>query len=195
MNNKQEDINLKKAITRLPSYEPPASSWENIQQGIALQEGVQQLPTYTPPETIWDNIETNLPVTSPKVKVAWSIKWAVAAAILLLFGTTWWINSLPTKSAEFRYSMEVIDAQLLQEDWDDDTVLAEIEAICEVKRFTCLDEQFQHLEQELTELNEAKSQLKIAIADYGKDTELIAQLSAVELERTTVLKKMIATVF
>ena len=97
--------------------------------------------------------------------------------------------------APLSYAVETVDEQLFEADWDEDeNLFEEINVICQTKTYSCTVPEFQILEKELQELNEAKSDLKQAINSFGKDTELISQLSEIELERTTVLKKMIATI-
>jgi len=169
---------LKKAVTRLPTYQPPDEIWLALDKELNLQKGLQQLPEHQPSELVWETIGLS-----------------IAASFLLLIGITWWRLNQIGMTQQFQYAQETIDVQLLEADWDEDgEALAQIEAICKAKAYTCALPEFQELEQELAELNEAKSDLKQAIDNFGKDTQLIAKLSEVELERTTVLKKMIANI-
>ncbi|MFK7978823.1 MAG: hypothetical protein AB8G86_02475 [Saprospiraceae bacterium] len=196
-----QDINhtiLKKAVTQLPTYQPPDEIWLAVDKELDLQKEVSQLPTHQPPKLVWESIEANLVNDASSVKqprLFWLKRLSIAASFLLLIGASWWIINQATTTESFQYAQETIDVQLLEADWDEDgEALAQIEAICKAKIYTCALPEFQQLEQELEELNEAKSDLKQAIDDFGKDTQLIAQLSEVELERTTILKKMMANI-
>jgi len=192
MDNNLNKNSLKKAITRLPNYEPPEAIWMAIDSELNLKEGIEALPQYTPTNELWENINQQLP--TKKTKLFSLKKWAIAATILLGVGINFWFyQQSPTTSLS--YALETIDPQLLQADWDEDEQLFdEISAICQMKTYSCTVPEFQLLETELEELNEAKSDLKQAIHSFGKDTDLINQLSKIELERTAVLKKMIATI-
>lgn len=201
MNQELNSNNLKEAITRLPIYAPPNTIWAQIDYELNLQKGIQQLPQHQPSDLVWQVIETDL-VKSVRVVKPSSTKWSfwinklsIAAAVLLLIGTSWWIFSTTITPNQLSYSQEIINAQLLTEDWEEDSeALAQIEAICQLNNYACTATEFQSLEEELKELNEAKLTLTQAIENFGKDTQLIAKLSEVELERTAVLKKMIANI-
>lgn len=195
-----QDINhrtLKKAVTQLPTHQPPDAIWLAMDKELNLRKGVRQLPEHQPPTLVWEGIEANLVKNTGSVKsrLFWLKRLSIAASFLLLIGASWWISNQRTTAESFQYAQETIDLQLLEADWDEDEeALAQIEAICKAKTYTCALPEFQQLEQELEELNEAKLDLKQAIDDFGKDTQLIAQLSEVELERTTILKKMMANI-
>lgn len=197
---------LKKAVTRLPLHQPPDAVWSALDEALNLQKGIQQLPTHQPSELVWHNIEeglqksTSIPIaiemnSGSTSRVLWIKRISIAASFLLLFGMSWWSMNKFSNSNQFHYSQEIIDPQLLIADWDEDAeVFTQIEAICQTNNYACTAPEFQQLEQELQELNAAKSDLKQAIDDFGKDTQLIAKLSEVELERTVILKKMIANI-
>ncbi len=198
---------LKKAVTQLPSYEPPPEVWSGIDDELNLQKGIKQLPNHQPADLVWQVIEANLTKSTSRTysdsyrkggtrqRFFWIKRLSIAASLLFLIGISWWgIRNIAPQN-QLSYSQETIDVQLLIEDWEEDSeALAQIEAICQIKNYACMAIEFQALEQELKELNEAKLDLKQAIDAFGKDTQLIAKLSKVELERTTVLKKMIANI-
>ena len=170
---------------------------DQLIEELNLQKGIGQLPEHEPPKLVWESIEVNLVkhAENAKPRLFWRKRWSTAASFLLLIGASWWAMNQAKTTESFQYAQETIDVQLLEADWDEDgEALAQIEAICKAKAYTCALPEFRQLEQELEELNEAKSDLKQAIEDFGKDTQLIAQLSEVELERTTILKKMMANI-
>lgn len=206
MNKETNPIILKKAVTRLPVYEPPNEVWSAIASELDLQKGLQRLPNHQPKEFVWEAIEANLvkntsasinikPNANKTSRIFWIKKLSIAASILFILSTSWWIKKDVFTQDKFQYTQETINAQLLVADWDEDgEALTQIKAICEDKNYACTAPEFQQLRQELEELNEAKLDLKQAIDNFGKDIQLIAKLSEVELERTVVLKKMIANI-
>jgi len=206
MNKELNHTILKKAITRLPIYEPPDKIWQGIDNELTLQNELKQLPNHQPPALVWQKIESNLAESASRTQssgstntgnifnIRWIKRLSIAAAVLLIFGVGWW-QLTPSNATQLSYTQEKINPQLLIADWDEDTeALTQIEAICEIKSYVCKAPKFQQLEQELQELDEAKLDLKQAIENFGKDTQLIAQLSEVELERTAILKKMMANI-
>ncbi len=192
MNTELNKNILKQAITRLPEYQPPNEIWAAIDTNLDFKEKLDALPEYTPAVEVWEKINHQL---LTKKTTAFSLKkWAIAATVLLCLSITFWWYIRPT-TAPLQYAIENIDQQLFEVDWDEDeSLFEEISAICQTKNYSCTIPEFQLLEKELQELNEAKSDLKQAINSFGKDIELISQLSEIELERTAVLKKMIATI-
>lgn len=206
MNKETNHIILKKVVTQLPIYKPPNELWSAIDNELDLHKRLQALQNHQPKEFVWKAIETNLVkdisssitinTNTNKTSRTFLVKrLSIAASILFILGISWWIMTDIFTQNKFQYTQETIDRQLLLADWDEDgEVLTQIKAICENKNYACTAPEFQQLEQELNELNEAKSDLKQAIDDFGKDTQLIAKLSEIELERTVVLKKMIANI-
>ena len=210
MNQEFKHTTLKKAITRLPIYEPPDQIWQGIENELTLQNKLKKLPNRQPPALLWRKIEANL-VESVSIPIAigansgstntgstsnirWIKRLSIAAAVLLIFGGGWWELN-PSNVTQLSYAQEKINPQLLIADWDEDMdALNQIEAICQTKNYICTAPEFLELEQELQELNEAKLDLKQAIDNFGKDMQLIVQLSEVELERTAILKKMMANI-
>ncbi len=199
MNQETNHTILKKAVTRLPLHQPPDAVWSAVDEALNLQKGIQRLPNHQPAELVWHSIEKNL-VESASItlssgstrRLLWTKKISIAASFLLVSVMSWWAINKFSNTNQFHYTQEIIDPQLLIADWDEDAeVFTQIEAICQTKNYACTAPEFQQLEQELQELNAAKSDLKQAIDDFGKDTQLIAKLSEVELERTLILKKMI----
>lgn len=192
MNTESNKNILKQTITRLQEYTPPKEIWTAIDTELGFRNTINTLPNYTPKNEVWEQINQQLP--TKKVTVFSLKKWAIAATVLLCFSISFWLYHRPT-TAPLQYAIENIDQQLFEADWDEDeSLFEEINAICQTKSYSCTIPEFQSLEKELNELNEAKSDLKQALNSFGKDTELISQLSEIELERTAVLKKMIATI-
>ena len=151
---------------QLPTYEPPLKVWEEIDNALNLQNSIQTLPTYQPSEVVWENIVADLPTIQPKV--FWLKKLSLAAAVFLLIGMIWWQQQSASSEVTISYSKELIDNNLLVADWDEEEmVLTQIEGICATQNYVCTAPEFQLLEKELQELENAKSALKEAINNFG----------------------------
>jgi len=188
----QDKNNLAKAIKQLPSYKPREEVWDSIERQLVLQRGIRRLPTYNPTEEIWQKIEVALP--AKRFNIRWKL-FSIAATILLVIGWNWWSYLAGQTVSNISYAEEVINPQLLVKDWEEEEViLNQIEAYCQIQKSACIDQEFKDLEMELQELTAAKTVLEEAINNYGKDLEIIAQLSKIELERTVLLKKMMSNI-
>lgn len=193
MKEKSANSALTMALQSLPKYEPSAEIWATLEKELDLHKGIQSLPTHTPSKEVWETIEQHL---NPKsYSVFWLKRLSIAAAILLLVGSYLIFSNSSERLEQFTYQQEEIDLNLLVPDWEEDAeVVSQIEKRCASQQYLCTALEFQSLQQELVELENAKMELKTAIDNYGKDIELIAQLSEIELERTHVLKKMVAQI-
>lgn len=181
---------LKKALNQLPNHEPSDAIWSTLEKELDGQSKLQTLPTYEPSDGLWAAIETDLP--TKRSSIFWLKRISLAASVLLILGV-FYTKFTATTTVQISYHQEEIKEHLLLNDWEEDgDVVAEIEAICSAQKYLCSAADFQSLQEELTELEMAKSELKTALDNYGKDIALIAQLSEIELERTSVLKKIMA---
>lgn len=207
---------LKAALKKLPVHSPKDRLWDAIdmeltagEHDVNLQVAVSGLPQHKAPDSIWSNIEDSLdkdqqsvlePVSiqeSPKRRTqVFSItRWAAAAGIFLTFAAGAWLLKDTFAEREYvtvSYSEEKAVAQFLSVDWEEDEdAFAVVEELCEMNATLCEQEDFRILTDELTALNEARDQLKLAMDQYGNDPELIAQLTAIEHDRTDLLKNII----
>lgn len=196
---------LSKAIDSLPEHEPNDAIWDYIQDDLVhefgdarLREKLQTLPSYDPPEMVWNHINSNLdgkPQSAARVISFsnWRRVSAIAASFAILMFSGWWILNTDTNTNDgLAYSTEEIDTELFKQDWDDDEgAFEELMQLCKIKLATCQEPDFQKLQAELDELNDAKIALKNALGKFGTDPNLIAQIKDLELERTDKMKKMI----
>lgn len=193
MKEKSANPALKMALQNLPKYEPSTEIWATLDKELDFQKGIQTLPDYSPSEAIWEQIEAELPRKTNTI--FWLKRLSIAASFLLFIGIFLLKESTLKNNEQLTYQQEEIDLSLLVADWEDeDALTSQIEALCTTQRYLCTAPEFTELQQELTELETAKLELKTAIENYGKDVELIAQLSEIELERTGILKKMVAQI-
>ena len=90
------------------------------------------------------------------------------------------------------YSREIVDASLLQRDWEqDENAFEMINRLCAGSAFTCNNPDMQSLQAELDELTEAKISLEEALGKFGTDVDLIGQLTEIERQRTALLKQIL----
>jgi hypothetical protein len=207
----QKDVRLHEAIQQLPTYVPPTLVWEGIEATLddvqadlpSFQHQIKALPTYSPPTSLWYGIEQELDQPSEHTVALKPIftlktwqKYAIAALFLgclLTFGVVFYQNatSVGNEKITVAYSEEKYDTTPIKEDWDDDeAAFAKVEAICQQQAFICEQPEVKTLKSELDELNEAKQSLKNALGQYGTDETVVAELVAVEKERSEVLKKI-----
>ena len=195
--------NLHQAIERLPGYEPPELVWNNIEQQLdqiaceqPLQQAIRQLRTYEPPEFIWERIDANLnektKVPAPVVRRLLPRLTAAAAVILLLIAA---INFWPAQQASPQIVYSVVEKNTavatFAVDWNEDEALInEVITLFEQSPKALNASNYQTLQEELTELNEAKEELEMIIQKYGQDAGTVEQLKEIELERTGVVKEM-----
>lgn len=197
---------LIEALSSLPEYEPSEELWNNIESEIGGPDGdivppqlLQSLPQYEPPEAVWAGILKNLEAGKPQaivVMFGWRRALAVAASLALLLVVFWQINrstATEPQAVAMNYSEENVDPMLLVRDWDEDEdAFTEFLSLCEAKKTVCEQPEFKQLQGELEELTAAKDELKTAIGEFSTDADLVLQIKEIELERTDVLKKMLA---
>ena len=201
----QNKNKLDRAIKQLPSYKAPAKFWKGIEWGLdqmqseeVLQQSIEELPKYEAPDQVWDNIDQQLQQIPEQneVKLSWfslATRAAAAAAVIgLAFIGMQWLVSVEKETIAYSYSVETVDEQLLNADWDEDEMAFEmITEFCKTQQVICEEPLFRSLQDELEELNTAKADLLLAMEHYGKDAEMVAQITRLEHERSDILKQML----
>jgi len=203
---------LLEAIASLPSYSPKDNVWDHISMELdadlastQLKETVAELPKYSPPAFVWDHIEEALKadeVMEPvEEKVAakvvrfpnWKKYASAAAAIALIISLAIpFISENVDPNISVSYSEEVIQDDIFNDDWDaDEDAFQMVMDQCKHRVLACEQPEFKMLKEELEELNMARKQLKEAIGGYNTDSNLLAQLTQIEIERSDILKKMV----
>lgn len=187
----------------MPSYQPPAQVWERIDKSLALPAEAEWklLPEYLPPESVWDQIESGLstkqktPVRSLPIRrlLPWATGIAATmAGLFWLFQPFRSVGSTGEGVVSISYSREIVDASLLQRDWEqDENAFDMINRLCAASAFTCNNPDMQSLQAELDELTEAKISLEEALGKYGTDIDLIGRLTEIERQRTALLKQIL----
>jgi hypothetical protein len=194
----QNQNNLKSALGKLPEYEPPDTVWQGIETRLPLLE----LPTYDAPDFVWQQIEEQL--NSPqnrnrKTEIRNTqrggqfYRWAIAASIVLVVSVGFWfLKTQNTEQINISISTEVVDNQLLKKDFDNEEhAFAMVETFCKTALPVCEQPEFKNLKNELDTLNTAREELKNALGEYAADPDLIAELTKIENERTSVLRQLV----
>ncbi|MEZ4951703.1 MAG: hypothetical protein R2784_20285 [Saprospiraceae bacterium] len=196
----------KNSFKNLPEYKAPDRIWENIQneldkpeEMVPLKDLLSKLPTLEAPDSLWAQIEKDLDGPSKNengLKVFMSRPWvSIAASLILLIGFLAWFINQPSASGP---EIELVQyEEVIQEDWQfedegDEAAFALVDQFCKEKHFVCNQPEFQNLKSELDELNLACDAMKEVIGNYNDAPEMIAQLTEIEMERTEVLKKIMA---
>jgi len=196
---------LIEAINNLPQHEPKPKLWDIIdmeltkeKQEVGLKNSIRQLPNYDPPAQLWDEIEAGLDQDTKQEASVFSLRrWASVAAVFVAVSIgAWLLYSTNTTSGgaivSVSYSEENIASSFFNTDWDnDEDAFAMVAEFCKTEQMICKQPDFKILTAELDELNAARIELKDAMDNYGKDPELIAQLTSIEHERSDLLKQII----
>ena len=194
MNELNKNI-LKAALDNLPQYEPPDAVWQGINTRLPLLE----LPTYDAPDIVWEAIEKQLSEAEKPVKRLFILrgprfyKLAIAASIAVCVSLGFWFfKSQNLEQTQIEISTEVVDNQLLKKDFDDEEQsFAMVEEFCKIATPVCEQADFKNLKTELDTLDQAREALKNAMGDYAADADLVAELTKIENERTTILRQLV----
>lgn len=201
MSTDNKEAMIRQAILDLPSYEAPSNVWSAIYEQLEvdqkdglIQQAIPGLSSHAAPAAIWAGIADQLDRTPTKKPgriirlMRHPISWAASIALVLF--AFFWLNQ-STTSATYSYNTEVANPYLLEADWDaDETEFAEVIQLYQKYLATFQDSNGAELQEEFSELNEARTELKNTLEQYGKDQELIRQLAAIERARTQVIKQM-----
>ena len=194
MNELNKNI-LKAALDNLPQYEPPDAVWQGINTRLPLLE----LPTYDAPDVVWEAIEKQLSEAEKPVKRLFILrgrrfyKLAIAASVAVCVSLGFWFfRSQTLEHTQVEISTEVVDNQLLKKDFDDEEQSFQmVEEFCKTATPVCEQPDFKNLKTELDTLNQARESLKNAMGDYAADADLVAELTKIENERTTILRQLV----
>ena len=179
----------------LSEIEAPESIWNNIDKKLSRREKISSLTDYNPPAEVWDSIDKNLSfkkVNHLRRQIVQWVKWSSAAAAIFTLGI-FIFNSVNTNSNDFSYSKESLELRDVQ-NWNDDDLTVEyaLEIICKENPVACNSQQFKEMDKELTFLNQSKQAIIEQLNKYDTNTELEIILTEIELERSNLIKEMIA---
>ncbi|MEO0340139.1 MAG: hypothetical protein AAF242_13105 [Bacteroidota bacterium] len=189
---------LEQAIQQLEPTSAPAFIWDEIAAELTesahdnlIQAAIPRLTRHEAPTVVWKQIAHSLEIESTgKVRKINRYYWIAAASVALILTTTLWF-SLGSERPNYVATVEMVDKYLLDNDWEsDEAIFAEVMELHDGYLRVFDDAESRDWRAELVELNDARTELIGAMDLYGKDHELIRQLSNVERDRTEVIKKM-----
>ncbi|MEM9885132.1 MAG: anti-sigma factor [Bacteroidota bacterium] len=182
---------LKHTIRKLPLHRPSEQLWNRIEGDLALGQAFAQLPTYRPSDAVWEDIESQLPARRVWMRTR---RWmSIAAGVAaILFATLWWQAQQNEAVVSLGSTVETHQSSLLAADWnEDEDAFAVVAQVCEQYPFLCERQNFQSLQTELNELEDAKNMVLVNMQKYGRQARLVHQVKAIEQERSAVLKEII----
>lgn len=197
---------LKEALQCLPLYQAPGIVLDRIFHDLNDLEAndqiawqVDQLPVYEAPAMVWDQIEQTLEEdvqnsTGRIRKLRFGSLLAIAASFLVIVAAGMYlINGSSKQSVSIAYSQEKKEFSDVSMDWneDDDEIQEVVTAFSNsILVKNSLDAE--DLLYEMEELEDAKKEAVETLAKYGNDAAVITQITQIEKERSTVVKKMVA---
>ncbi len=182
------------SIRELPLHNPPAGLWDAISQKMDAEAVYQQalagLPVYKAPENVWPAIENELDKLKPS-KVRYFHPLRIAAAVVLLVTAGWLVwERANDPGYTLVYGVQTVYPARAGEDMDDQALIQALLREAERSAVHSFPE-FQALRGELDELDAARTEIEQMMERYGKEDQTLAiQLSDIEKQRTTVVKKM-----
>jgi len=186
---------LTHGLNQLGSFDPPESVWNNISKELTTHEKSPSLNQYDPPETVWENIDSRLTakeVNRMKRQIIRLFQWTSAVAAILVLGLFIY-TSINSNNNSFNYSEEWLELRDVQY-WNEDNYSVEyaLAKICEEKPIACKSPEFKEMEEELAFLDQSKQTILQQLNKYDTNTELEILLTKIELERSSLIKDMIA---
>ena len=193
-------LNLKKTqpsgiMPQLHKTAPPEAIWTNIDNELSHREKLAALHIYEPPLEVWGNIEQKLNLRkTQRIKrrtIQW-LKWSSAAAAIFVLGF-FIFTAINNKNNNFSYSEEWVELQDVQR-WteDDQSIEQALALICNEKPAECNTPEFREMEDELSILTQSKQAILGQLNSYDTNTEMEILLTEIELERSNLIKEMIA---
>lgn len=186
---------LRKALDRLPEYQPPTAIWRGMEDGLVRNEDKPdlQMPGYSPPTSVWNRLSTDLDVDDKKRgRIRSMSRWAVRIAASALIFTAGFFYATYDEGPKVRYSYgeEAVNAAMFTaQDWNDE----EASFARVMEQLSDIDEpELNALRLELEELTAAKKDVEAMLRSYGNDHRMIGQLAEIESERSRVYRLAIA---
>jgi hypothetical protein len=192
-------IDMQLTINALQQYNPPSFIWDNLEKQLDDELKIKNLRLNEPlvdnvSETLKVSETYALPIKKQGLLRQLSVqKWAMAAAIAgMIFTIFSVLKRGNTEGVDFKYSTEVVDNQLIKNDWNDSEAdFKMVEDFCQQQITACETPVFKTLKHELDELNAAREDIKNALGDFNSNADLMLQLKDIEQQRATVLKQIV----
>ncbi len=186
---------LTHGLNQLGTFDPPDTVWNNISNELTTREKSPSLNQYDPPEKVWENIDSRLTAKEAnrvKKQIIRLFQWTSAVAAIFVLGLFIY-TYINTNNSNLSYSEEWMEYGDLQS-WNEDNYLVEyaLVLICEENPIACKSTEFKEMKEELTFLDQSKQTILQQMNKYDTNTELEILLTKIELERSSLIKEMIA---
>lgn len=187
--------NFSDKLSQLSEIEPPNMIWDKIESELNFHEKFTNLNQYEPPKKIWENLDNLLSHKFQKPikrRIGQLMIWTSTAAAILVLGFFIYTTSI-VKNKNFNYSEEWL---ILNEEvrWNNNEYEVEQALIlfCNENPKVCKSHDFKELNKELLILDQSKQTIEKYFNKYDTNAELDKMLLKIELERTSLIKEMIA---
>ena len=193
--SEQNRTTLKDALSRMPVYAPPAKCWQEIGRELdkvaaeaPLHSALHELPAYTPPSMVWARITDTLEADTSQQQLT----------EVLALGL-WWAWPQPDEAplqATYTYDQQTTRAQFASiEDWGQADALMQ-KAVNEFREDPVAKQlpTYELLLSEWADLKDAQEEVAKMMERYGKDAQLIRQMSEIEKERSGLIREMITQI-
>ncbi|HDO28277.1 MAG TPA: hypothetical protein ENH02_09200 [Bacteroidetes bacterium] len=177
-------------MPQLHVIDPPEDVWTSIDHELNRREKLSSLKRYNPPEEVWENIDRTLTTKLIKRRTVRWLTWSTAAAAVLILGLFIFTTNI---GKNYSYSEEWVQIQdVHQWEEDDQPVEQALALLCSENPATCKTPEFKELQKELSSLNQSKQEILKQLNKYDANTELEIKLTEIELEKSELIKEMIA---
>ncbi len=185
LSNKNQPIK-----NELQRYEPPAGVWKKIDSSLNFQKQISSIPVHVPPDFIWNEIENSLAENGIPKRRNFKplLKWA--ASILLIAAIAGVVNLLQPDAVELEYHVEWEQANETIDISPGISGYDMIAKLCARSKEICDTPDFIRLENELSELEKARDEVKSQMNPYGDNNDLERMLMRIEMEHAEIMKQM-----
>jgi hypothetical protein len=190
-----EKISISSKPAQLIEITPPEFIWDNIDNELNFHEKCIKLNQYDPPQKVWENIDNHLSIkklTGVKRRVFKLMISSMAAAAIFILGF-FIFTTLNSKNKNFNYTEEWMEITEVPQ-WEEDEieVTKVLTLICNENPRACKSPEFKHMNDELRYLDQSKQAILNQMSKYEKNIEFEKMLMKIELQRTSLIKEMIA---
>lgn len=197
------EASLHAALNELPDYAPPSQNWARIADTLEadaaeqrLKDAISKLPQYTPPTEVWTAIKHEIKLPARRIKLMMLTRAAAAIALLLGLWWAWPQQEAAPLQATYTYDQQTTNAQFTSiEDWGQADALMQ-KAVNEFREDPVARQSpaYNLLLSEWEDLKAAQQEVAEMMERYGKDAQLIRQMSEIEKERSGLIREMIAQI-
>ncbi len=190
-----KSLSIKEKFGKMSSFEPKTDIWSGIDQQLSIDKQYKRLPSFEPNDQVWQQIEKTLENKPRKDKpriINFNPKsFLVAASFLLLCGIYGAIKWNLQSQRNISITTEIVFNKIEFNDSDEDF---DIKELCKEVKYVCESSTFKLLELELKELDDARSEIRYILTEYEDDKVLISKLNDIEIQRSSIMRKMIAMI-